>query len=256
MRRILTMCLSIFVLALSSNLFADAQLNLKQTQGEDKNQVAVIAIKQGKVRFDIDPKRGSYLLYSQADKTISYISTETKHYVLIDEKGVDTLVAVQKVLMSQMELELKGLPADGKNSDFADKKEDSERFLHTSKTRVLSGKTCKIIEQYRGTKKRADLCVVERAELGVSDVDYGSFKAFQLFVQDIMTRLPGGDRLNLNAGLFDRGEDDLPIQIQRFNGNKIAESYELESVSNNVDAAWTTVPEGFTRKDLASLFKK
>lgn len=244
------------MLAFSVPVVADVQLNLKQVQGDDKNQIAVIAIKQGKVHFDIDPKRGNYLLYTQADKTVSFISSETKHYVLIDEKGVDTLVAVQRVLMSQMELQLKDLPKEGKNETGQEKREDADRFLHTSKSRVIAGKTCKVIEQFRGSKKRGDLCVVDKAELGVADADYASFKAFQLFVQDILTRLPGGDRFNLNAGLFDRGEDLLPVQIQRYVGNKVSESYELESVANTVEPNLVSVPEGFTRKDLASLFKK
>jgi len=264
MRRLTKYVLLSLSFVLSVPSLADMQLNLKQVQGEDKNQFAVIAIKQGKVRFDIDPKRNNYLLFSQADENVSYVSGETKHYVLIDEKGVDTLVAVQKVLMSQMEQQLKDLPKEAKGGGGApekaesggDKKADTDRFLHTSKTRTIAGKTCKVIEQFRGSKKRGDLCVVQKSELGVSDADYASFKAFQLFVQDIITRLPNSDRFNLNAGLFDRGEDYLPVQLQRYVNGKVTESYELDSVSGMVEPALVTLPDGFTRKDLASLFKK
>jgi len=256
---------AVVLMAISGLCSADVTLNMKRMQaGNQSTQVVnAVQIRQGKVRIGLDQSReNNFMVFDSQQSSITHVNGDKQQYMVIDQSMVNQALAMQATVAKQMEARLSQLPPEQrqrmksmmeKMMPTNNKQPLAERFEAVGRAKV-NGHDCKQVNYFEGDVLRSQLCVVDRAKLGISDADYASLKSLQAFAKKLLEKLPKPPTLHVNFAYQENNQDMVPVQIKLYRDQKVNDVIELHSIDNKaLKADVFSVPGGYQKQQLPKL---
>lgn len=241
----------------STNVLADA--NITYQSGQD-TQIA--SVKQGKVLIQVPDDANKYMIFDQAQQTLTMIDHTQKSFTVFDEAKIASLTGQLNSMKSMLQNQLKNLPPEQRAQvaammggiDLSDNTANKgpAATLSSKGKDSRNGHSCQSYDVIEN-KKIGNICVSDESDLALSATDFETLLSMQTFMLSL-ARTAKDAAGDLAGDMPDFGNVKIDgLVVSGVMDNRPAEAYHLKSVDKNTAVADIAVPAGYSEQSVESL---
>ena len=232
---------------LATSAIADTTLTFT---GSKNKEVMKMQFAGNKMRGTSVDDNSSFMIYDANNKTFTVFASEEKKYYVLDEEDIAKLGDMSAMIEAMMEKQLANVPEAQKEmmrnmmagAIKAQMPKELPKAVYslTGERESYNGFDCQVVSKTSG-KKKAEFCVTEYSNLGMSSDEYAIITSFQNTIA-VLAQKYGAD----NSMDFSSLGNFMPVKFLQE-----GEAGTLTDVNHDtLDASIFAIPEGFSEMEM------